>query len=153
MPDLRDIHDLSFLESPVSLGVTDCPALVDLGHLSRWSATLRSVRLEGCPAADLTTLGELDALHFLNLVKSGPVDLAPIARLPELQTLALGRSALPDLHPLKNAPALAGLHVYGAPELDVSPLAGREELTVRVDRNTTVHGADRLGPGSRVVRR
>lgn len=152
MPDLRDARDLSFLESPGFVGFTDCPALVDLGHLGRWSTTLRIVRLEGCPAADLTTLGELHALRDLHLIRSGPVDLTPVARLPGLESLVLRRSALPDLHPLRTAPALARLHIHGVPELDVNPLAGREGLTVGVDPGATVHGADRLGPGSRVVR-
>lgn len=109
IPDLPNLRDLSFLGSPTFVGVVDCPSLVDVGQLGRWSATLTNVWLEGCPAVDLTTLGRLPALASLSLHRSGPLDL--------------------------------------------TPLVGREGLTVHVDRNTEIVGADRLGPSSRVVRR
>lgn len=153
MPDLRDLTELSFLDSPQVVGITDCPALADIRDMSRWSDTLKRVWLEGCPAVDLTALELLPALESLSLRGSGPLDLSPIIGLPRLSFIALGGAALPDLRPLRTLPALATLQVLDVADLDLSPLAGHEGLEVRVLRSTTVHGADQLGPGARVVRR
>lgn len=102
---------------------------------------------------DLTPLRALRNLEGLSLTGSGPLGLAPVAGLPCLRRIALGFGPLSDLRPLRDSRTLAVLNVRGVPEVDLDPFRGREGLTVEVDRSTTVHGADRLGAGSRVVRR
>lgn len=112
---------------------------------------LRTLGLGGM--SDLADLEWLRRLTTLGLRRSGRLDLAPVAGLPALRRFGLGYGPLPDLRPLRESPALAVLEVRGVPAVDPGALAGREGLTVEVDRSAIVHDADRLGAGSRVVRR
>jgi hypothetical protein len=152
-PDLDSLQWLRFLNSPFQIIAYACPALDDISILTRWKEAVRSVGLNRCPAVDIAPLSSLRRLEDLSLLGSGPLELSPIAGLPGLRRIHLGLGPLPDLRPLKDSPALAVLEAHGVPEVDLGPLAGREGLTVEVDRSATVHGAARLGAGSRVVRR
>ena len=152
MPDLQDLEWLRFLSHPRVIVLTACTALDDVKALTQWEASLSWVYLDHCPAVDLRPLSTIRNLKSLSLMGSGSLDLTPVATLPRLRWLRLGYGPLPDVHPLKDTPSLALLQVRGVPEIDLEPLAGRERLNVQVDRSATVHGADRLGPGSRVVR-
>jgi hypothetical protein len=153
MPDLRSLEWLRFLNSPYEATAYSCASLEDVSILALWQETLYEIALERCPAADLRPLSALHHLEMLSLRWSGPLDLGPVAVLPSLRRIRLGYGPLPDLRPLKDSPALAMLEARGVAEVDLGPLAGREGLTVEVDRSATVNGAGRLGAGSRVVRR
>ncbi len=152
MPDLRDVEPLRFLEHPTSVFVSGCPALEDLSGITSWAQTLQSLGIRTCPAVDLGTLPELPEVTQLSLWECDQFDLTPVTRLPRLTRVYIN-GEVPPLHSLRGAPALNDLTISGASEVDLSPLAGKKGLTVRVDHSTTVHGADRLGSGSRVVRR
>ncbi|HEX6077359.1 MAG TPA: hypothetical protein VFZ32_19145, partial [Micromonosporaceae bacterium] len=153
MPDLRTLDPIGFVDRLSHLAVTDCAALEDVSSLIQWAGSLRSLDLRDCPALNLDTLPDLSELTALHLADSGQLDLTPVSRLPHLTWLSLGDSQLPDLHPLRNAPNLKGLDILDSSEIDLTQLAGREGLTVTVWGSATVHGADQLGPGSRVIRR
>jgi NACHT conflict system protein/NACHT domain-containing protein len=153
MPDLTSLEALRFLAQPRTIYVYGCDALVDVSALGQWPSTLSSVQLEHCPAVDLTTLRSARDIGYLDLWGSGALDLSAIADMPRLTSVMLGDGPLPNLQPLRRLPALQWLYVRHVSSVDLSELAGREGLTVQVDRSTTVHGAERLGPGSRVIRR
>jgi hypothetical protein len=152
MPDLPDLQPLSFLRRPTGLWLFNCGALVDVGGMTRWAETLTSVAFAYCKQlADVAPLALLRQLEDLSLVDITVQDLSPVVGLPRLKVVYLGGDPLPDLAPLRTLPALTRL-VIRSGELDLGALAGREGLTVRVERATRVHGADLLGAGSRVVR-
>jgi len=154
MSDFRDLVGLQFLERPAFIAINRCPTFENARGLDHWARTLRTVAFRWCRALDLTTLSSLPNLTGIELSGSGVLDLTPLANLPQLKLLVLGDGVLPPLHPLRELPQLNELGVWGAREIDLSPLAGYEGLTVTLDSAPiTVHGADRLGPGSRVVRR
>lgn len=150
--DLRSLEPFSFLDQPYSVGAWSCPALEDLSDLRRWTDCLQGLWLLDCPALDLRPISSLRKLTWLNLRGSGPLDVSPVAELPALIEIMMSGDRLPDLHPLRRARALRHLDLGGVSTVDLSPLAGKKGLTVSVDRSTTVHGADELGRGSRVVR-
>lgn len=58
---------------------------------------------------------------------------------------------MPDLQPLCRVSELEEISFTDVSSVDIGALAGREGVTVRVDRAATVHEAERLGPGSRVM--
>jgi hypothetical protein len=153
MRDFHDLRSLKFLERPSAITISRCPDLQDISWLNRWSESLRSVSFRWCEAVDLAGLSNISNLRGVDLSGSGALDLTPLTHVPQLEWILMGDGLLPALHPLRSAPALSDLHIWSASDVDLSPLAGKEGLAVKVDRSTTVHGAERLGSGSRVVRR
>ncbi|SFW57242.1 NACHT domain-containing protein [Amycolatopsis australiensis] len=127
---LPDLSALSFLDSPEELHFEGWSALRDISHLTRWSGTLTKLQLHGCLGADLAPIADLTRLETLRLSGTAPLDLGLLSGLTELRLLSLGN---PDW-------------------ADLTPLAGRSDLTVYVGLDTTVPGADLLGPGCVVKR-
>jgi hypothetical protein len=147
LPDLESLRPLSFLTAPKTLWLWRCGALRDVGELRRWRDSLTFLELECAPDVDLAPLADL--CHLEELDVNADVDLTPIANMPKLHSLWLRCPA--DLTPLRAAPSLRTLGFVGS-ELDLTPLAGRAGLTVRLYRDCVVHGAELLGPGSEIVR-
>jgi hypothetical protein len=148
LPDLESLRPLSFLTAPKTLRLWRCGALRDVGELRRWRDSLTFLGLECALDVDLAPL--VDLCHIEMLILDANVDLTPVAGMPKLDSLVLHRPV--DLTPLRAAPSLRALNFFGS-ELDLTPLAGRAGLTVRVFGSCVVHGAELLGPGSRIVRR
>ncbi|MFD2417726.1 hypothetical protein [Amycolatopsis pigmentata] len=151
---LRDLTPLTFLDHPRWFGLHHCTELVDATVLTRWAGTLRRVWLRDSPLLDPAPLAALTDLELLDLSGSAVEDLSVVAKLKSLRTLRLtDHHPLPDLAPLRELSALRDLWLYDSSDIDLSPLAGQEQLTVYLTRGQSAHGADLLGPGSRVVSR
>jgi hypothetical protein len=151
--EMTDLTPLAFLTSPRAVGLTNCPDLVDVGLLGRWVASLRRLWLRDCPGVALETLARLADLEFLDLSGSDVDDLSFLSGLDRLEVLRVGHHvALPDLTPLREMPNLRRLWAYEAQDVDLTPLAGKPDFIVYVNRGQNVHGADGLGPGSKVTR-
>jgi hypothetical protein len=126
---LAELAPLSHLPS---LSLNHVPSLQDLTPLS-FLANPGAVGLRHCPAlpdiSALTSWGEsLTRVAFMNCPR---VDLAPLASLTALRTLVLGNDD----------------------EADLTPLAGKTDLTVSAGKDTRLIGEGLLGPGSKVERR
>jgi hypothetical protein len=57
-----------------------------------------------------------------------------------------------DLSIARDLPALRRLHLYRNEPVDLTPLRGITQLTVRVHGRQKVHGAELLGEGSKIER-
>ncbi|MEV4142955.1 NACHT domain-containing protein [Amycolatopsis sp. NPDC049691] len=126
---LAELTPLSYLPSLALYQVAD---LTDLNPVS-FLAAPRTLSFDSCRALrDISAVTEWSAsLTDLRLRSCPAVDLAPLGRLTELRTLQL----------------------VDVDEADLTPLAGKAGLTVRVTDGTRLAGAGLLGPGSEVERR
>jgi hypothetical protein len=148
------VSRLKFLTAPKWLGLHNCPDLTDLAGLTRWASSLRHLWLKDCGPADFTPLPELRGLDLLDLWGHAPADLSVLSGLDRLVTLRLsGQPRLPYLAPLRDLPGLRRLWLYRSGDVDLTPPAGKPDLTVYAGRSQQIEGADLLGPGSRVTRR
>ncbi|TDC94957.1 leucine-rich repeat domain-containing protein [Actinomadura sp. 7K507] len=120
--------------------VDDLRPLVDLHLTGLYIGECRHVE-------DFTPLNSLTELRILNLSGSLIEDLAPLRNLSGLTTLWLNDcNALTDLQPLASLSKLRELHLRRAADgLDLAPLAGNRKLTVYIDRDQDVQGAETLG--------
>ncbi|HEX6468085.1 MAG TPA: NACHT domain-containing protein [Streptosporangiaceae bacterium] len=111
------------------LEIVDWPFAESLAGLERWDG-LTDLAVVSCPElTDLSTIGQLASLERLELVRVGAGELVGLRRLRRLRRLSL-----------------EGWH-----EVDLTPLAGMRDLTVRVIGPVRLHGADLLGRGSSIV--
>ncbi len=147
--------------------VGDIPAGPGLRGLSLLGEA-HVVRLDGLerwPALDtLTIAGDMQArqlaqqsaqlrLTLLQMVDQSALDLGPVVHHQELTRLHLGRCRLVSgLEPLRELPHLRYLSLSdcGGP-VDLTPLAGLENLTIHTYLKTTVRGAA-LFPPERLIR-
>ena len=151
---LRDLAPLEFLDHPRWFGLHRCRDLADITRLPRWAATLRRVWLRDSPGLDPAPLSALADLELLDLSGSAVESLEPLSGMKALQTLRLtDHRPLPDLAPLRNLPALRHLWLYDSSEIDLTPLAGRENLTVYLMRGQEARGIELLEPSCRIHRK
>ncbi len=152
---LTDIAPLGFLGAPKWLGLHNCPDLTNLDGLTRWAPSLRRLWLKDCGEADFAPLSALHELDLLDLWGHAPADLSVLSGMHRLQTLRLsGQATLPDLAPLRDLASLRRLWLYRSGDIDLTPLAGKAGLAIYAGRSHQhIHGADLLGPGSRITRR
>ncbi|MEU5037718.1 NACHT domain-containing protein [Streptomyces rubiginosohelvolus] len=162
MPDLRYLtlgHPFvieSVGELPVCAQVTGLDLLrqtryLDLEGLEAWTS-LRLLALYG--AGHLRQLNRMTALHrleHLRLIQIPGTDLRWTAPLAELRDLILFVDDAPcDLSPLTDLPCLESLVLYGEVPYDLTPLASRQDLTIRLAHNTHAAGTH-LFPPERIV--
>jgi hypothetical protein len=151
---LRDLAPLGFLRHPQWFGLHQCADLRDVAGLGRWSETLRRVWLRDSPELDPAPLAALTGLELLDLSGSAITDLNLLRSVKSLQVLRLtDHRPLPDLAPLRDLPMLRHLWLYDSSDVDLSPLAGREQLTVYLTRGQGAEGVGLLGPGSHIQRK
>ena len=151
---LRDLAPVGFLDHPRWFGLHQCPDLADITRLPRWAGTLRRVWLRDCPELDPEPLSALADLELLDLSGSAVESLEPLRGMKALQTLRLtDHHPLPDLAPLRDLPALRHLWLYDSSEVDLTPLAGRERLTVYLMRGQEARGIELLEPSCRIHRK
>ncbi|MFE1958285.1 NACHT domain-containing protein [Streptomyces sp. NPDC059479] len=168
MPDLRQIafsYPLlmeSVGELPIGPQLTELTLSRQTSHLSlegieRWP-DLESLALSGkTQIRQLARIPSLSGLTALSLRHQNALDLKQIGHLAKLQLLFLWQCELPEgLGPLRDLPDLTSLVLnscaQAGPPLDLSPLAGLENLSVIfAGRDTPVIGED-LFPPSRIIR-
>jgi hypothetical protein len=127
---LHDLSPLSFLDVPESLSFESCDDLRDISQITRWSGTLTSLQVEGCPIGDWAPLAQLTSLRELRVDATPPMDLSAVSGLRCLQQLWLEQ-----------------------PEyVDLAPLTGQTDLTVVVGKNTKLSGEGLLSPGCKIRR-
>ena len=130
----HDLSDLSDLQAPRSLANLTLSGFYNLSSLSgaeRWE-NLKTLELFEC--ARLSDLGPLSGMKSLEKVGIGilqisTVDLSPLAALPRLREITL----------------------MGYNAFDLTALRGKRDVVVRVPTNSTLIGAEGLGPGAAVV--
>jgi hypothetical protein len=130
--EVRRLAELVSLSRLPSLSLQHVPSLRNLTCLSFLDNPV-SIGLRRCPALqDISALTRWAAsLTRVALMTCPKVDLAPLVSLPALRTLVLGNDD----------------------EADLTPLAGKADLTVSAGKDTRLIGEDLLGPGSKVERR
>lgn len=151
--DLTDLRALDFLRAPRALAINGCPVNDDIGHLAKWAKCLKSLSLRSFDDLDLRPLSDLANLGHLDIQSSTVRNVADLARLPNLVELSTSY----DSNVLSDVPAIRSLRVlwvtnYAGRGIDITPLAGVRDLEVRTWRSVPVHGAVKLGSGSRVRR-
>ncbi|MEV5538171.1 NACHT domain-containing protein [Saccharopolyspora shandongensis] len=138
LPELRDL----MLDSSNAVDVlTKLPCPQQMARLSILSGKRQPVRF----------LSErFPNLRSLYLSMPTGLDELALDRLPKLETLRV-RPETDDFSALRALPALQHLDLSGKQAVDLSSLAN-EDLTVLVEANAVVDGAERLPPGTRVKR-
>ncbi|MEV6873883.1 NACHT domain-containing protein [Amycolatopsis sp. NPDC051128] len=130
--EVRRLAELAPLDHLPSLSLNHVPSLQNLTPLSFLDNPI-ALGLRHCPALQNVSAltrwtASLTRVAFMNCPR---VDLAPLASLTALRTLVLGNDD----------------------EADLTPLAGKADLTVSAGKETRLAGEDLLGPGSKVERR
>lgn len=119
-----------------------------------WLANLEFLGLVNCECRSIAGIerleGTLQNLELWGLYDI--IDLERLAALSKLETLSLVYGTVRYLHVVRRIPSLRNLYLRGRNTADLTPLQGVTTLTVHVERNQEVIGAELLGAGSRVVR-
>jgi hypothetical protein len=145
---------LSAASKLTELRFVDCDWLADIDPLARFDG-LREVCLTGCQnVGDFTALVRLPELEFLYLQRTSVADISFLARCDALTVIEVSHNPnLIDLSPLRRLPKLRFLGLAGnRPGLDLSLLAGRRGLTIRLYEGQVVTGTERLGRGVKIER-
>ncbi|MFE9749463.1 NACHT domain-containing protein [Saccharothrix saharensis] len=150
---LTDLRPLAFLAQPRQLHIRQCRQLGGLAALDQWADSLEVLTLHRCGSLDLTPVVTLNRLAELDLYGTMVVDFRPLARVPTLQRLTVSSARdTQAFTPLARLPRLRELRIARGGPVDLTAFAGHRDLTVRVEGNTTVLGAELLGKGSAVTR-
>ncbi|WP_267241425.1 NACHT domain-containing protein [Streptomyces sp. PR69] len=167
MPDLRELaldHPLlieSVGELPIGAHLTELLLFRQLRYVSldgveRWPG-LTSLGLSGLTQLrQLSRTPSLAGLSTLRLWQVAPCALELLSGLTRLERLQLEHCELPeDLSPLRELRSLTELHLWmrsSGPAIDLTPLAGMEQLTIHATRDTPLIGLDRFAPGRIIIR-
>lgn len=170
-PSLQDLAfsgaqgmtDLSFLttapDSIQRLRVTSCHGFTSLRGLESQRGSLTQFVYrgrEGGEVIDLTSLRDYDRLTRLRVdIRTADFNQEQIKSIPRLDLLHLemgSEQVVVTPHWVLGIPGMRSLNIQASGAVDLSALAGAQELTVRVFRDTEVIGAEMLGEGSTVVR-
>ena len=156
LEDLDGLLSLRALESLGFLLLSRCFRLRSISGIERWANTLTGMYLVAPSLEDVEKVGALPGIGFLNLHHTPVSDLSFITALAQLEVLHLGgEGPLPDLAPLRGLDRLEYLFLWGNDDVDLTPLAGKDGLTVNLEgfAERRVYGQDKLGKHSRVRRR
>jgi hypothetical protein len=130
-------------------------SLESIAGIEKWAGTLTGIFLMAPHLKDSQRLAVLSRLEFANLSNTPIRDIGCMAQWPGLRTLHLGGSAVgvPNLAPLRDLGKLTRLFVHGEDDLDLRPLAGKEDLEISVANVNfrRIIGASELGEGSKVI--
>ena len=158
LPPLSKLHNLAIrgatLETDLADLVRRAPGLSKLAlRGSKWQGDLTplttlaldSLELWDCEVVDISPLGAIPQLSFLDLEDTLVEDLSSLAELGNLRILYLtGCHAVKDLSPLAQLPSLRHLYIEGlSPTVDVSPLAANRDLKIHASAGHL--NASRLG--------
>ncbi|MEU7328632.1 NACHT domain-containing protein [Streptomyces parvus] len=159
MPDLRflslghpfimeSVGELPVCEQVTRLDLLWQTCYLSLEGLDRWTS-LRSLALHGTSHfRQLSRTPALHALESLHLVRMPDLDLNLIRPLTALRELLLYPEGLASsLAPLTDLPSLTTLTLCGSEgTFDLTPLAGADQLTIRLSHNTRVTGTEHFPP-------
>lgn len=154
---VRNLDNLSNLPAFASLDflvLADAVSLTSIRGIEKWGQTLTGIVLAAPNLEDAERLASLPRLRFINFTGTPIQDISFVAQLRELWVFHVGfREELPDLSPLRHLEKLEYLYLHGRGDVDLSPLAGKENLTVTISnlRARRVLGSADLGEGSMVV--
>jgi Leucine-rich repeat (LRR) protein len=150
LEDSTTLSDLSWLDSLEELKLLSVAGCTAVGRLPAVELPhLRTLYLSGCTGlADLENIGRFGALESLLIDGCGLLtDLSPLRDLPKLSRLVLrGSRGLDDISPLVELPRLQMLDVRDT-DLDVTPLADRDNLRVQAGSTRTGHPRARAAMG------
>ncbi|HJP78883.1 MAG TPA: NACHT domain-containing protein [Pseudonocardiaceae bacterium] len=148
---LTSLASLRFVRGLRELRLEGCPRLRRLDGARNWASTMEKLMLRRCAPVDLTPLVHLPQLRDLDLLGSVIGDLTPLAALPRLERLTVSSARTTrDLAPVSRMAGLRELRISRGGKVNLASLAGKGNLTIRVEDATQVIGAESLGPGSRV---
>jgi hypothetical protein len=132
-----------------------CHKLQSISGIETWASTMTGIYLHASRLQDYEIIGQLTRLDFANISAVPITDLSFIRNLRELAILHLGgTSPLPPLDALAELTNLNYLFLHGKDDVDLTPLAGKNDLRVRVANShlRRIHGTGSLGPGVTVIR-
>ena len=133
---VADFTPLSQLHNATELALLEATTLTNIGQLASEDGLLRE---------------RFPHLGSIMLDHGGMRDIGAVRHLP-LTYLSLSECPIVDISPLADVPTLTTLYIDGCPGgIDLTPLAQHKELTVHIDEDQDVRGADRLGPGVKIV--
>ncbi|MGQ4716858.1 NACHT domain-containing protein [Streptomyces anulatus] len=159
MPDLRHLalghptHELPVCERVVALDLMPQTGYLRLAGLGSRLPSLERLGLYTPGHVEQLGVEEsLFGLTHLQLHQVLELDLHRLTPLSRLSDLRLNACDLSGLAPLADLPALTRLSLFNPGEpIDLTPLADAEHLTIHLDHNTHVTGAE-LFPPERIVR-
>ncbi|MFF0371281.1 hypothetical protein [Micromonospora sp. NPDC005087] len=145
--DLSNLSPLYFLSSPKHIGITGCRVADHLHHLTRWADHLSELSLREFESIDLAQLAGLERLKFLDLQTSRADNLGALAHLPHLESIWC-TAEMTTFAELRKLLSLRYVVVSGkfAEGVDLSALADRTDLTIRVPRTAVIHAPKSGGP-------
>jgi hypothetical protein len=151
--DLTDILRLPQTTELDFLLLDKCAALRTISGIEQWRESMTGLYLAAPRVTDIELVATLHRLTFLNLRHTAISDLSFVTALPELNLLHLGgHGPIPDLAPLKDLPKLRRLFIWSPGDLDLTPLAGVDNLAINVHGSVRkVKAADHLGKSSRLL--
>ncbi|ATY95054.1 ATP-binding protein [Streptomyces cavourensis] len=164
MPDLRrlvlggpflmeDIRELPVCNQLTGLDLLLENRYLNLEGLDRWTG-LKSLSFYGpTHHRQFVRIPSLYGLERLHLVRTSALDLRQTASLTALRELLLHPINEPySLAPLVDLPSLTTLTLYGSEDaFDLTPLAGADQLTIRLAHDTHATGTH-LFPPERLIR-
>ena len=109
-------------------GITDA-MLAEMVADGRIPAHITALRLTGNYITDISPLGYLTNLEFVDLMNNQVVDISPLGNLQHLKVLHLVNNPISDISALSNLTGLQGLGLMRTPITDLSPLGNLTALT------------------------
>ena len=156
MEDLDELLDVPAIAHLNFLLLSNCRRLRTIEGIETLADTITGLFLSAPHLEDIARIKMLPKINFLNIHLTPLADLSFISPLTDLRILHLGGTGtIPPLAPLRELQNLEHLFLWGDDGVDLTPLAGKEGLTVRNEgaRNRQIRGGEDLGKDSKVVNR
>ncbi len=122
-PGITDITGLSGLKNAPNLTTVglDMNSISDISELAELKTTnVRNLLLRFNGIEDITALGDLTTLRFVNLGTNNISDIMPIQNLVDLETLTLGSNEIEDISVVSNLVNLRNLSLEANKISDIS---------------------------------
>lgn len=147
-PDFTRAGDIPAGPGLTALVFTENSQDVTLDGLDRWPSLSWLVIVGDAQGAQLRRLPQPLRLANLNIEKQSGLDLATVQRYRELTSLTLrGCTIRSSLALLKELPHLTHLNLWDCRgPIDLAPLAGLDNLIVRITDSTDATGREHLPP-------
>ena len=153
-PQLENYSSLHVLNQLTGLAVISArEPKHGLGGLVRLAPNLDWLRVNDCPwVNDLTAVGGLTKLTFLDLRQTAVADLTPLRELYQLEDLTLADCPdITDLAPLARLSTLRHLDLRGIESrIDLAPLLHKRHLTIYLTLDQHVGGISEQKPKARI---
>lgn len=100
------------------------------------SGKVIGLSIAGANITDVTPIGELEDLEYLNITHNSISDIFPIFPQPKLKHLYMGGNKVKDLSPLLQSPYLIDLVIWDNPIVDFTPISKMSKLEALYCQNT-----------------